>query len=102
MREKTLELPLIFGGHRDHRNREIGVEAQNPGVRQILAGRRGASLPADDGERACLTGSLQKSAEVRKNESEVLFRLAFHLDEGDRKSTRLNSSHPSISYAVFC
>src|SRR5690348_17797296 len=21
---------------------------------------------------------------------------------GDRKSTRLNSSHPSISYAVFC
>src|SRR5713226_10418049 len=22
--------------------------------------------------------------------------------EGDRKSTRLNSSHPSISYAVFC
>src|SRR5690348_17403230 len=24
------------------------------------------------------------------------------LHEGDRKSTRLNSSHPSISYAVFC
>src|SRR5690348_18061106 len=24
------------------------------------------------------------------------------MDEGDRKSTRLNSSHPSISYAVFC
>src|SRR5690348_17863503 len=23
-------------------------------------------------------------------------------DRGDRKSTRLNSSHPSISYAVFC
>src|SRR5690348_17655147 len=23
-------------------------------------------------------------------------------DEGDRKSTRLNFSHPSISYAVFC
>src|SRR5690348_18354826 len=25
-----------------------------------------------------------------------------HWHEGDRKSTRLNSSHPSISYAVFC
>src|SRR3712207_8613666 len=26
-----------------------------------------------------------------------------HLDEGlDRKSTRLNSSHANISYAVFC
>src|SRR5690348_17440805 len=24
------------------------------------------------------------------------------LVRGDRKSTRLNSSHPSISYAVFC
>src|SRR5690625_7011488 len=29
---------------------------------------------------------------------------AFYLDfqEGDRKSTRLNSSHVAISYAVFC
>src|SRR5689334_24433805 len=25
-----------------------------------------------------------------------------HVDLGDRKSTRLNSSHSSISYAVFC
>src|SRR5690348_18450904 len=25
-----------------------------------------------------------------------------HLDLEDRKSTRLNSSHPSISYAAFC
>src|SRR5439155_22691171 len=25
-----------------------------------------------------------------------------HIDEGDRKSTRLNSSHVAISYAVFC
>src|SRR5690348_18091347 len=28
--------------------------------------------------------------------------LARRADEPDRKSTRLNSSHPSISYAVFC
>src|SRR5438876_9108756 len=26
----------------------------------------------------------------------------FHALDRDRKSTRLNSSHPSISYAVFC
>src|SRR3712207_7856758 len=25
-----------------------------------------------------------------------------HADRGDRKSTRLNSSHANISYAVFC
>src|SRR5438034_7313139 len=29
-------------------------------------------------------------------------RLAEHLLLGDRKSTRLNSSHTVISYAVFC
>src|SRR5207249_6943769 len=28
--------------------------------------------------------------------------LVVHLDQRDRKSTRLNSSHVSISYAVFC
>src|SRR3712207_7648077 len=26
----------------------------------------------------------------------------FREDQGDRKSTRLNSSHANISYAVFC
>src|SRR5258708_31857642 len=28
--------------------------------------------------------------------------MASHLDKIDRKSTRLNSSHQIISYAVFC
>src|SRR3712207_6948452 len=28
--------------------------------------------------------------------------LSAHLHERDRKSTRLNSSHANISYAVFC
>src|SRR4051794_41404630 len=32
----------------------------------------------------------------------LLDRGARHPPLGDRKSTRLNSSHPSISYAVFC
>src|SRR5690242_20988074 len=31
------------------------------------------------------------------------FRIGFHhFERRDRKSTRLNSSHMSISYAVFC
>src|SRR3712207_8356790 len=30
------------------------------------------------------------------------FNLAVLLARGDRKSTRLNSSHANISYAVFC
>src|SRR5690348_17441512 len=36
-------------------------------------------------------------------EERLSFDRAFSADEAaDRKSTRLNSSHPSISYAVFC
>src|SRR5690348_17498902 len=31
-----------------------------------------------------------------------LFAFERHAKDPDRKSTRLNSSHPSISYAVFC
>src|SRR5690348_17991557 len=37
--------------------------------------------------------------------SQAYIRLAAELiqrERSDRKSTRLNSSHPSISYAVFC
>src|SRR3712207_7571676 len=35
---------------------------------------------------------------------EVVVRVAqtLHVSEEDRKSTRLNSSHANISYAVFC
>src|SRR5256886_10402872 len=29
-------------------------------------------------------------------------RLGLQIERGDRKSTRLNSSHSQISYAVFC
>src|SRR5699024_12262823 len=32
----------------------------------------------------------------------LALQLAFYLGREDRKSTRLNSSHVSISYAVFC
>src|SRR2546430_4286580 len=33
---------------------------------------------------------------------EVLHGLDLDIPKGDRKSTRLNSSHSQISYAVFC
>src|SRR5256885_6653779 len=35
-------------------------------------------------------------------ESEARVEMAAHFDSPDRKSTRLNSSHLVISYAVFC
>src|SRR5690242_20977566 len=38
----------------------------------------------------------------RKRFDELIRRLQNFARFGDRKSTRLNSSHMSISYAVFC
>src|SRR2546421_5757159 len=37
-----------------------------------------------------------------REQREVVDRKAEEIHDGDRKSTRLNSSHDQISYAVFC
>src|SRR5690348_17760252 len=42
---------------------------------------------------------IREQVEAMEMESLRFYRHRFDLD---RKSTRLNSSHPSISYAVFC
>src|SRR5947209_15067960 len=49
--------------------------------------------------RSCRGVSAWES--VRDREGDVL-QLGEQLDGVDRKSTRLNSSHANISYAVFC
>src|SRR3712207_8266728 len=54
------------------------------------------SLPTGDGQRSAIAGF----GLGRTVESEPQQRLA--LVPIDRKSTRLNSSHANISYAVFC
>src|SRR5690625_5907437 len=58
----------------------------------------GVSMPEDIS--AIITANLERSglfeAIPRGN------MLAFPRSERDRKSTRLNSSHVAISYAVFC
>src|SRR2546422_6745366 len=45
---------------------------------------------------------LEVSDELLGRAGEPRARLHVVLDGGDRKSTRLNSSHGYISYAVFC
>src|SRR5438067_6454949 len=48
---------------------------------------------------------IEVSAETSEALDELVLRLRQHgaeVIERDRKSTRLNSSHVSISYAVFC
>src|SRR5947209_12576725 len=45
---------------------------------------------------------LQSSRKERLRLAPALGRVQVHVDRQDRKSTRLNSSHANISYAVFC
>src|SRR3712207_6999908 len=51
-------------------------------------------LDTQGSELGVLTGAASALSGVRAIEVEVQFK--------DRKSTRLNSSHANISYAVFC
>src|SRR5438876_7637555 len=57
------------------------------------------------GARAHSAGRLNHVEQPMRPEHRIHTRLrhfARHRNSLDRKSTRLNSSHPSISYAVFC
>src|SRR5438876_12213304 len=49
-----------------------------------------------------LKGALQKAQDHRTRETVEFRAKQLHQKPEDRNSTRLNSSHPSISYAVFC
>src|SRR5690606_26832608 len=57
---------------------------------------RGEEIHQLAGEEVYLLGILLIVAHVRR------FGEAFEIGRQDRKSTRLNSSHVKISYAVFC
>src|SRR5207247_10789157 len=46
--------------------------------------------------------SSSDAAGVTLHDNRLLWRLSWRVTPADRKSTRLNSSHEWISYAVFC
>src|SRR5690348_17538390 len=78
---------------------DAGVLRDVPGKRQQLA------------EHRRVLRIVERADVDRGNDQEMRGRLRVEVLEGehavgpfdeDRKSTRLNSSHPSISYAVFC
>src|SRR5688500_15474037 len=48
------------------------------------------------------TGDASRDQQVERELGELLDRIVQRLIDEDRKSTRLNSSHLVISYAVFC
>src|SRR3712207_8704153 len=52
---------------------------------------------------AVVQGGLTTAMELTASKRPFLyFPLRHHFEQKDRKSTRLNSSHANISYAVFC
>src|SRR5438034_2416764 len=59
------------------------------------------ALPIYGLEAVAVSGGLLELLLVR-GAAHALLQLALDLEERDRKSTRLNSSHTVISYAVFC
>src|SRR5258708_19002762 len=67
-----------------------------PGVK--LHGQGLVSVECGQQQVSCLTG---ERGLLQPLEHDVEQRI-IHIPELDRKSTRLNSSHQIISYAVFC
>src|SRR3712207_7400712 len=70
-----------------------------PLFRSALCIARG--LPAD-GSLLCLDVDPESTAIARRYWERAGVSSRIELRLGDRKSTRLNSSHANISYAVFC
>src|SRR3712207_6865164 len=74
----------------------LPIYPRPPVLRRPLAAR--ARVQADAGVHAHRRGALRP----RRRRRPALVAGPAEAGRGDRKSTRLNSSHANISYAVFC
>src|SRR3712207_7252157 len=77
-------LPIFFSYGLRGSTGHVGFSRLNTAFSSLI-------MPSRDWPRGCLVGPLRSSA----FRSSTAFAV-------DRKSTRLNSSHANISYAVFC
>src|SRR3712207_8004169 len=74
----------LFRSHQQG-EREVDREKAQPDAHRLLPARRRRRHRASPGSSTCTSTCTSTSTSAR-----------------DRKSTRLNSSHANISYAVFC
>src|SRR5690606_41656268 len=58
--------------------------------------------PAHDAMLCIAQSAYVESEDRRVSSAEAWLKPAEAMEDADRKSTRLNSSHVKISYAVFC
>src|SRR5690348_17876666 len=84
-----------------HRDRQVGqspdrVRLQRDHELHARVGRHLMNPTADHRVTRVLLSEIRRTVDPRHA------RQRSELSPEDRKSTRLNSSHPSISYAVFC
>src|SRR5689334_24553849 len=101
--------PLVVGADpKDGRGRGVvtaaSYAARRYGIRSALPISRAwrlAEAARRRGEPATIF-ILQNMALYREVSARIMQILKSYADALDRKSTRLNSSHSSISYAVFC
>src|SRR5690606_39428823 len=76
----------------------IGIERERVG-----AGQDAAIVQCARGSQCCIAGQFPVGGLVENNIAAAVQSQRVGLDVApDRKSTRLNSSHVKISYAVFC
>src|SRR2546422_3437316 len=73
---------------------------RSPGVGSDPAALETMAVPSEDGAAWILNG--EKLWCTNGTRAEIIVVLARTPSKLDRKSTRLNSSHGYISYAVFC
>src|SRR5690625_5569678 len=91
------------------RAKDVGVIATTKGWNLYVGGNGGAQpahaqLLVEDLDDENLVKCIDRYLMLYIQEADKVQRTARWLEEraGDRKSTRLNSSHVAISYAVFC
>src|SRR5690606_42019958 len=74
------------------------------GLLSLLAARKGARVTAFDIDERAVTCARENFQQNLPHAAAVVLRsdLFSEIEKQDRKSTRLNSSHVKISYAVFC
>src|SRR5207245_8567978 len=69
---------------------------------QAIRSRTDAVIAVGEGVVYPVLHGLERDGALRSRRKKVNGRSRIYYSVTDRKSTRLNSSHGSISYAVFC